>query len=165
MPDSSLGPDRPYRTAGPDGAAAPGGPASESGAAAADTLRLHASAPPRATVGRPLVVDLRVENVAGRALDLYLRGREPAVDLIVRDGGGRLVRRTLDHASIPAILRLETLAPGASLTLRVTWDGLIGGVAAAPGVYTLTAELLTETGRLRFPPVRVERVAARPGRS
>ena len=88
---------------------------------------------------------LMVENVSERPVDLYLHGRPIAFDLTVADAEGETVWRRLHDAVIPVILRIETLAPGDTLTLEDTWDQRsIEGKPAAAGAYTVRGELLTE---------------------
>jgi hypothetical protein len=78
-----------------------------------DTLRLHLQIGDSIPRGRTVPVVLRIENVSGRALDLYLRGREPTFDLLVfREGEPDPVWRLLEGEVIPAILRVDSLEPG-----------------------------------------------------
>jgi hypothetical protein len=55
------------------------------------------------------------------------------------------VWQRLAGAVVPAIVRLETLAAGAALELRATWDQRgAGGAPVAPGRYAARALLLTD---------------------
>ena len=122
-------------------------------AAREDTLRLTLDVPREVARGAPVPFVFRVENVAGRPLELYLRGRTIAFDVVVTDAAGRPVWRRLEDEVIPAIVRLEELAPGAALTLRATWDQRTArGVPVGDGEYRAHAELLTETTPLASPP-------------
>jgi hypothetical protein len=114
-----------------------------------DSLRLQLQAPADAAAHSPVSFRLRAENTTDRTLELYLRGREIAFDIVVLDERGGEVWRRLEGAVIPAILRLEPLAPGAALELGTEWDG------APPGDYTAHAELLTDGAPLRTPSVHL----------
>lgn len=115
-----------------------------------DSLHLSLRVPARVTTGGPIDLELRVANVSGRALDLYLTGREPTADVIVRDAAGSVVWRNLQGA-VPAILLLKPLPPGDSLVLHERWDAR----AAAAGEYTIEARLLTDADPLVFPQQRI----------
>lgn len=122
-------------------------------ATADDSLRLVLELPARVPVGAPVRIGLRVENVSGRPLDLYLRGRAIAFDLIVRRAeDGAVVWRRLEGAILPAILRLERLGPGEALQLEDMWDQRTNaGERVMPGAYSVRGELLTERDPLRTP--------------
>lgn len=125
----------------------------------ADTLRLQIEAPEVVVPGEAVPVLLRVENVSGGTLDLYLRGRTIAFDLVVSRADGSVVWRLLEGEVIPAILRIETLPPGAALELRGMWDQRDNaGEEVRPGSYTVRGELLTEDVPLSTPEglVRIE---------
>jgi hypothetical protein len=97
---------------------------------------------------------LRVTNLENRAVDLYLRGREIAFDVIATGDDGAVVWRLLDGAIIPAIVRIETLGPNESLELQASWPLRTASGATVPaGVYTLTGVLLTDGPALRSAPV------------
>jgi hypothetical protein len=124
-----------------------------------DSLSLGIQAPGRVSPGEPVPVVLRVENVSGRTLDLYLRGRTIAFDIVVTDTDGRVVWRRLEGEVIPAILRIETLEAGAALELEASWDQRSSaGEPAVAGLYRVHGELLTEADPLVTPavPLRVE---------
>lgn len=96
---------------------------------------------------------LRVENPVGAPAVLYLRGRDPVLDLVVSRPDGSPVWRRLDGAVIPAIVRLETLPPGGALEVRATWDQRTAAdEPAPPGDYSIAGELLTDASPLRAPP-------------
>jgi hypothetical protein len=150
---------RPASQDGPDAAPfAERSPLPEPGVSEADSdsLRLSIELPAEARVGEPVPIAFRVENISARPLDLYLRGRTIAFDLVVSGADGSIVWRRLEGEIIPAILRIETLAPGTALLLEHTWDQRTNaGNAAPPGEYTVRAELLTETEPLATSPGRL----------
>lgn len=147
------------RPAGTDGADAPppaerSVPEADVPATVSDSLRLWLEVPEEVRAGEPVPIAFRVQNVSDRPLDLYLRGRTIAFDLIVADAEGAVVWRRLEDAIIPAILRIETLGAGETLGLEDTWDQRSNaGDAVAPGAYTVRGELLTEGERLTTPSV------------
>jgi hypothetical protein len=119
-------------------------------AASHDSLRLSLELPAEVDAGEPVAFVFRVENVSGRTLDLYLRGRTIAFDVIVTRPDGAAVWRRLEGEIIPAILRIETLAPDEALELADTWlQRSDAGDAVPPGEYRVHAELLTESEPLR----------------
>lgn len=125
-------------------------------AAVSDSLRLETRVPERVSAGEPVPVVLRAENVSGGTLDLYLQGRTVAFDVVVTDAGGRVVWRRLEGEIVPAILRMETLEPGAALELDARWDQRSdAGEPVAPGRYTVHGELLTEGDPLVTPAARL----------
>lgn len=123
-----------------------------------DSLRLVLELPARARAGEEITIALHTTNVTDRTLELYLQGREPTADVVVRTSSNHVVWHLLAGAAVPGILRLEPLAPGATLTVRASW-GLIGddGAPVAPGVYEVSAQLLAERpDALQFPPAWIE---------
>lgn len=123
--------------------------------AGSDSLRLETRVPERVPAGETVPIVLRAENVSGETLDLYLQGRAIAFDVAVMDADGRVVWRRLEDEVVPAILRIETLEPGAALELEAGWDQRSStGESVAPGGYTLHGELLTEGDPLITPTAR-----------
>jgi hypothetical protein len=119
-----------------------------------DSLRLELDVATEARVGSVVSIALRVRNVGDRPIDLYLRGRTVAFDVIVRRDSGEVVWRRLENAIIPAILRIETLAPNATLELRADWSlATTTGATVTPGTYAVQGVLLTEDAELRTVPV------------
>lgn len=119
-----------------------------------DSLRLWLEVPDQVRAGESVPVTLRVENVTDRTLNLHLTGRTIAFDLTVADEDGAVVWRRLEDEVVPAILRLETLAPRDTLVLEDTWEQRSNaGKSVAPGAYTMRGELLSEEQALAFPPV------------
>jgi hypothetical protein len=126
--------------------------------AQSDTLRLWLDVPEEVPVGEPVPITFHVENVSGRLLDLSLRGRTIVFDLVVSDMNGMTVWRRLHDTVIPAILRLETLAPGEVLELADSWDQRSNAGEPVPaGTYTVRGEILTERNPLVAPsqPLRI----------
>ena len=119
-----------------------------------DSLRLELDVATEARVGSVVSIALRVRNVGDRPIDLYLRGRTVAFDVIVRRDSGEVVWRRLENAIIPAILRIETLAPNATLELRADWSlATTTGATVTPGTYAVEGVLLTEDAEMRTVPV------------
>jgi hypothetical protein len=119
---------------------------------ASDTVRLRLDAPEAMPPGAPVPIVLRVENVTGRPLELHLRGRTIAFDLVVSDLEGSVVWRRLHEAIIPAILRLESLEPEGTLELFDSWSQRSNdGDPVEPGLYTVRGELLTDGAPLVTP--------------
>jgi hypothetical protein len=112
-------------------------------------VRLRLELPARVRAGERVPLALHVESVAPRPIDLSLRGRTIAWDVVVTraDGAadGAEVWRRLAGEAIPAIIQLRALAPREVLTLRGEWDQrTAAGAPAAPGRYTVRALLLTD---------------------
>jgi hypothetical protein len=126
-----------------------------------DSLRLHLDVPDRVRTGEPVPIGIRVQNVSGGPLDLYLRGRTIAFDIVVSREPGEIVWRRLEGEVIPAILRIETLRPGEVLELSDVWDQRDDHGRAVPaGSYAVRGEILTEGPEpLTTPPrrLRIER--------
>jgi hypothetical protein len=123
--------------------------------AVSDSLRLSLDLPRTVRAGAAVPISMRVENTTDRTLDLYLRGRTIAFDLVVTDSAGEIVWRRLEGEVIPAILRIEPLRAGESLNLEAVWDQRTNaGDAVAPGMYTVHGELLTESDPLATPTER-----------
>jgi hypothetical protein len=130
----------------------------------ADSLRLRLAVPGQCLTGESVPIRLTIENAGEQSLDLYLLGRTITFDVIVTRAGGDTVWRRLEGAIVPAILRIETLAPGATIELTDTWDQRDDrGLAVPPGDYGIHAELLTETKPLasRRVPLRIHPLAGR----
>lgn len=118
----------------------------------ADSVELALEVPEQVPHAQPVRIALRAENTSGRTLDLSLRGRTVAFDIVVSDADGVVVWRRLQDEVIPAILRLETLEPGGVLEVEDAWDQRTNaGDLVPPGAYTLYGELLTDSRPLRTP--------------
>lgn len=115
-----------------------------------DSLRFTVAAPAEARVDEDVPITLRLTNAAGRPVELYLRGREIAFDIIAADHAGVIVWRRLAGVVVPGILQVKVLGPGETLELEDAWR------PAAPGEYSLQGILPTdEPEPLRTAPVRV----------
>lgn len=119
---------------------------------------LSLSAPARVGPGEPVPVAVRVSNTNTDPLELYLRGRRPTLDIVVRDSAGGIVWRRLHGEVIPAIVHVMVLQPGASFELRGEWDqATVAGTPVSPGVYQVRGELLIDrVDPLETSPVSVE---------
>jgi hypothetical protein len=115
-----------------------------------DSLRLSLVVPAEVALAAAVPVRFTVENVSGRQLELYLRGRTIAFDIVVTGPAGDTVWRRLEDEVIPAILRLEPLGPGEALELSDSWDQRDNaGRPVSAGDYRVRGELLTEGPPLR----------------
>ena len=118
-----------------------------------DSLRLSLVIPTQVRSGERVPITLRAENIGARPLELYLRGRTIAFDVVVTREGGEVVWRRLEGEVIPAILRLEVLAPGQVLELRAEWDQRTNdGVPVGGGSYVVRGLLLTDAEPWETPP-------------
>ncbi len=114
-------------------------------AAAQELLRLRLEAPAEARLGENVPVTLRVENVSDDPLDLYLRGRTIAFDLIVSRDDRTVVWRRLEGEIIPAIIQVKTLAPREVFELKAEWNQRTnGGRQVAAERYLVRGVLLTD---------------------
>lgn len=124
--------------------------------AADDWIHMVLLLEPRARAGEPVRLRLRATNVTEHAVDLYLRGRVPTLDVVVRRGDGTVVWHRLEGEIIPAIVQLRALRPGERLEVEATWDQRTNaGGPVAPGDYVVEASLLTDGEPLRAPPRRL----------
>ncbi len=120
-----------------------------------DTLTIALDAPATLPGSHTATITIRLTNPTDRTLELALRGREIVFDLIVSREDGVVVWRRLEGEVVPAILRLEQLAPGAQLSLEATWDGRDQrGRPLPPGNYLLRGEVLTDGAPLVTPEQR-----------
>lgn len=100
-------------------------------------VSLTLEAPERVRLGDSVRVLVRVSNGGQSTAQLYLRGSEATVDVEVMNER-REVWRVLEQAVIPALLRLEMLAPGQSLEAAQHWK------PTERGTYRIVAMLLGE---------------------
>jgi hypothetical protein len=93
---------------------------------------------------QPVAIAIVIRNTSDKSLDLHLQGREIDFDVLVTGERGRLVwQRQEDFTQ--AILRLETLAPGASIWLEDVWDQTdSSGQPVEPGSYTIRGIVPTD---------------------
>lgn len=133
-------------------------------APAADSLRVTLHVPPAVRERAPVAIALRVENVAGRAVELYLRGRTIAFDVVVTRADGRVAWRRLEGEIVPAVVQLRVLAPGETLVLRAEWDQRTrGGAFAGVGRYAVRGQLLTDRPEpMETPTAPLEITSGRP---
>jgi hypothetical protein len=124
----------------------------------ADTLQLRLEVSDTTESGGSIPVILRVQNASAQGIDLYLRGRDPTFDLVVRrEGDPQPLWRRLEGEVIPAIVRVDHLEAGGTMELHATWPQVDQrGGTLPPGRYTLQAELLTEGAPLPSEPRVVE---------
>jgi hypothetical protein len=120
-----------------------------------DGLRLTLDVPSEARRDIPVPIALRIENIGDRLLELTLRGRSIAFDVIVRDANGRIIWRRLANTMIPAIARLEQIEPRQALELHADWRTS----GSPPGDYLVEAELFTDGAPLRPPSATVRLIA------
>ena len=119
-----------------------------------ESIRLELNGPTEARVGSPIPIALRLRNLRDQPIDLYLRGRTIAFDVIVRRDSGEVVWRRLENAIIPAILRIETLPPHGMLELRADWSLETNtGAPITPGTYAVQGILFTEDAELSTVPI------------
>jgi len=119
-----------------------------------DSLQFELDVPARVRAGGSATVKLRVRNAGSAPLTIYLRGRDIAFDLVVRDQLGRIVWRRLEGQMIPAVVRAVTLEAGRQLEFHDAWHPP-GDLP--PGSYTIVGELLRdEPDPFRTPAARTE---------
>jgi hypothetical protein len=89
-------------------------------------------------------ITLRVSNDGSQPVELHLRGRAIAFDIVVAREDGTIVWRRLEDRTVPAILQVIELAPGGSLELRDVWDqSTNAGKPVGPGRYRVEGTLPT----------------------
>lgn len=114
-----------------------------------DSIRIELTVPETARRGLPVPVVITVHNQSGKPADLYLHGREPTLDIVVRAADGRVTWRRLANENLGAILRIQTLGAAGSLTIRGEWT------PGDAGEYSVTGVVLSESPRLESSPRRV----------
>lgn len=88
---------------------------------------------------------IRLENFGETPLELYLRGRTIAYDILIRDANGRVVWHRLEGDIIPGIIQLKVLDSGEVFELSHNWDQRTNrGEAVEPGLYTAQGIVLTD---------------------
>lgn len=108
-------------------------------------LRIGLTAPQRARLGSTVRIVIRLENVGETALELYLRGRSIAYDIVFKDATGEAVWRRLEGEIIPGVIQLRVLVPGEVLELSHEWNQRTNrGDLVQPGVYTVEGLVLTD---------------------
>jgi len=130
---------------GEDSSRHPATPAERVVTSPADSLDFRLDLPTDVRAGDTVPIVLRLENRTARPLELYLRGRTIAFDVIVAREGGQVVWQRLEGEIVPAILQLRVLARGEVLELRTAWDQRTrAGRPAVAGRYVVRGMLLTD---------------------
>ena len=108
-------------------------------------LRISLTAPESARLGSTVPVIIQVQNTGDAAIELYLRGREIAYDVLFKDATGETVWRRLEGEVIPGVIQLRVLVPGEVLELSHKWNQRTNrGELVRPGVYTVEGTVLTD---------------------
>ena len=115
-------------------------------------LSVSLDAPESIASGARVTFRLLVRNTSGRAVDLYLRGRKPTLDVVVEREDGRVVWRALEGGVIPAVLQVESLAPGQTLEVSAVWD--LRSTRVEQGTYVVRGSLLGEDAAIEAAPRR-----------
>jgi hypothetical protein len=111
---------------------------------------------PEARAGESVLFVIRLRNESPNRVDLYLRGREIAFDLVLTDSDGHETWSRLHDQVVEAILRIEQLDPGQSIELRHTWNQQDNmGKAVRPGEYNVRGIVPTDSSPIRTPPRRI----------
>jgi hypothetical protein len=117
-------------------------------------LSVSLAAPDSIASGGRVTFRLLVRNTSGRAVDLYLRGRKPTLDVVVEREDGRVVWRGLEGRVIPAVLQVESLAPGQTLEVSAVWDLQSTEPPVEQGTYVVRASLLADDAAIAATPGR-----------
>ena len=111
------------------------------------SLRISIDVLAEVRVGETVPMTLRLQNIGDRSLDLYLRGRTIAFDVVVTRNDGSVVWRRLEGEIIPAIIQHVLLGAGEVLALETEWDQrATAGTPVEPGLYYVQATLPTDEG-------------------
>jgi hypothetical protein len=88
---------------------------------------------------------IRLENVGETNLELYLRGRTIAYDIVIRNEAEAVVWNRLHGEIIPGIIQVKVLDSGETLELSHEWHQRTNrGETVAPGLYTAQGIVLTD---------------------
>jgi hypothetical protein len=88
---------------------------------------------------------IRLENTGNTPVEVYLRGRTIAYDILIRDEAGEVVWQRLEGEMVPGIIQVKMLDAGEAFELSHDWDQRTNrGVAVEPGRYTAQGILLTD---------------------
>ena len=113
-------------------------------------------APDQVQPGDSVPFVIRLRNGGSRTVDLYLRGREIAFDVVLTDSSGNEIWTRLHDQVVPAVLRIEQLEPGKSLELRHVWNQQDNtGRRVRPGDYVVRGLILTDGTPIRTPERRL----------
>jgi hypothetical protein len=111
----------------------------------ADTLTFQLEVPDTVALRAPVPITLRVTNNGSAAVDLYLRGRSIAFDIVITNAAGDTVWHRLQDAVIDASLQIKVLRPRDALVLTDTWNQRTNAGESVPaGDYSVRASLLTD---------------------
>ena len=125
-----------------------------------DSLQLELIAPSRVRTGETVAFVLRARTPTARTMDVYLRGREPTMDVVVEGENGAVLWRRLENEVVPAIALLRALGRGESFEIRATWDQRTrAGQWVGPGRYRVRGVLLMEGAQRETDPTTLEIVA------
>ncbi|HMI55002.1 MAG TPA: BsuPI-related putative proteinase inhibitor [Gemmatimonadaceae bacterium] len=109
-------------------------------------LRISLTAPESVPLGSKVPIVIRLENAGETALELYLRGRTIAYDILIEDATGEVVWRRLEGEIIPGIIQIKVLDSGEVLELSHDWDQRTNrGDLVEPGSYTVRGSVLTDS--------------------
>jgi hypothetical protein len=109
-------------------------------------LRISLTAPESVTLGSIVPIVIHLENVGETPLELYLRGRTIAYDVVIEDATGEVVWRRLEGEIIPGIIQIKVLDSGEVLELSHGWDQRSNrGYAIEPGLFTVRGSVLTDS--------------------
>jgi hypothetical protein len=109
-------------------------------------LRISLTAPESVTLGSIVPIVIHLENVGEAPLELYLRGRTIAYDIVIEDATGEVVWRRLEGEIIPGIIQIKVLDSGEVLELSHDWDQRTNrGDLVEPGSYTVRGSVLTDS--------------------
>ena len=101
-------------------------------------------APDSALLRQPVPIAVVIGNPSDEPVDLHLQGREIVFDIMVTGDDGHPVWQR-ENGVTQAILRLETLAPGASIRLEDVWDQTdLSGQPVEAGSYTIHGTVPTD---------------------
>ena len=115
-------------------------------------VRASLEAPQEVRTGETVTFLIRLRNESAERVDLYLRGRDIAFDIILTDGAGREIWSRLHQQAVQAILRIEQLDAGKAIELRHGWNQRDNsGEQVRPGDYSVQGVVLTESEPIRTP--------------
>jgi hypothetical protein len=119
-----------------------------------DSVRLRVVVPDEVHSGTTVPIRLLLENTGTLPVELYLRGRTIAFDVIITNSNGATVWHRLAGKVIPAIVQLRELLPGEVIKLRTSWNQRdADGVAVTGGEYFVRGLLLTDAEPVESAPV------------
>lgn len=84
-------------------------------------------------------VSMTIRNPTAHPIDLYLRGRDPVFDIVVRRPDGSIAWQRLADEVIQAVLSIRPLLPGDSFRVSAEW------LPTDRGEVSVTGRILTES--------------------